>query len=44
MDVRKTTARDEILLVVKNITKEREEKQFHVSEVLEYMKSKEDKF
>lgn len=42
--MRKTTARDEILSVVKNITKEREEKQFRLSEVLVYMKSNKTSF
>lgn len=35
----RTTARDEILIAAKNITQEREEKTFHLSEVLQYMKS-----
>ena len=35
----RTTARDKILIAVKNITQEREENTFHLSEVLEYMKS-----
>lgn len=33
----RTTARDEILTAVKNITREREEKQFGLGEVLQYM-------
>lgn len=37
----RTTAREEILIAVKSITQEREEKQFHISEVLQYMKSSE---
>lgn len=38
--MQKSTAREEILTVVKSITEEREEKYFSLSEVLEYMKSK----
>lgn len=38
--MQKSTAREEILSVVKSITKEREEKHFSLSEVLEFMKSK----
>ncbi|MBB5181104.1 hypothetical protein HNQ44_002569 [Planomicrobium koreense] len=34
----RTTARDEILTAVQKITREREEKQFDLSEVLQYMK------
>ncbi|WP_416144629.1 hypothetical protein [Planococcus koreensis] len=33
-----TTARDEILTAVQKITRERKEKQFGLSEVLQYMK------
>lgn len=33
------TAREEILIAVKNITREREEKHFHLGEVLQYMKN-----
>ncbi|MDN3451654.1 hypothetical protein QMA09_15755 [Planococcus sp. APC 3906] len=36
--VNSTTARDEILTAVQKITKEREEKQFCLGEVLQYMK------
>ncbi|WP_157101618.1 DUF7669 domain-containing protein [Planococcus plakortidis] len=37
----RTTAREEILTAVKSITEEREEKHFHLSEVLQYMKNSE---
>jgi hypothetical protein len=35
----RTTARDEILSAVKNILRERENNNFHVTEILHYMKS-----
>lgn len=40
-DIKKirTSAREEILTAVKSITQEREEKHFHLSEVLQFMKS-----